>query len=150
MQKIKQFEAVTNHDIKATEYYLKEVLVTIPELKDKIEWIHFACTSEDINNLAYALMLKEARKKVLLPSMQQLVEQLTVLAHRYAEQVMLARTHGQPAIPTTVGKEFANFVHRLTRQKNNLPRLNCWENVMAPSVTIMHIVSLTRKFIGLS
>lgn len=117
VQKIKQFEAVTNHDIKATEYYLKEVLVTIPELKDKIEWIHFACTSEDINNLAYALMLKEARKKVLLPSMQQLVEQLTVLAHRYAEQVMLARTHGQPAVPTTVGKEFANFVHRLTRQK---------------------------------
>lgn len=115
-QRIKDLEATTNHDIKAVEYFLKEKLKNIPELENRCEFIHFGCTSDDINNLAYALMLKEAREHCLSPALQQLVKQLKASAQQYAANAMLARTHGQPAVATTVGKELANFVSRLTRQ----------------------------------
>ncbi len=114
-QRIKQIERTTNHDVKAVEYFLKEQVATNAELAAVAEFIHFACTSEDINNLSHGLMLKAARENVLLPVMDQLITTLTTLAHRYAAVPMLARTHGQPASPTTVGKELANVAYRLTR-----------------------------------
>ncbi len=114
--RIKELEATTNHDVKAVEYFLKERFAAQPEIARAKEFIHFACTSEDINNLAYALMLKRARDDVLLPAMQELVASLASLAARYADQPMLARTHGQPASPTTLGKELVNVVARLERQ----------------------------------
>lgn len=113
---IKKIESQTNHDVKAIEYFLKSRLEQQSELKPLVEFIHFACTSEDINNLSYALMLKTARDQVLLPCMRQLIEQLQTLAHTVANQPMLARTHGQAATPTTMGKELANVVARLQRQ----------------------------------
>ncbi len=119
-ERIKEIEATTNHDMKAVEYYLKEQLATRPNLKGVAEFIHFACTSEDINNLAYALMLKHGRETVLLPMMERTIERLRALAHRYADLAMLSRTHGQPATPTTLGKELANIVHRLRRQREQL------------------------------
>lgn len=112
-QRIKDIEALTNHDVKAVEYYLKECFSNHPELCKLNEFIHFACTSEDINNLAYALMLKTARDEHLLPLLSSVLTVLKSLAHDNAEQPMLARTHGQPATPTTVGKEFANFAARI-------------------------------------
>lgn len=115
-QQIKTFEAKTRHDIKAVEYFLKEKLLHL-KLKPYCEFIHFACTSEDINNLAYALMLKEVRQKILLPCLQQLIDQLKKLARQYANSIMLGRTHGQAAVPTTLGKELANFVQRLVEQQ---------------------------------
>ncbi len=115
-ERIKAIEATTNHDVKAVEYFLKEKLQNNADLAQQLEFVHFACTSEDINNLAYALMLKDGRDQVLLPAMAALSTQLANLAQRYAEQPLLARTHGQPASPTTVGKEFANTVFRLRRQ----------------------------------
>ena len=115
-RQVKSIEATTNHDVKAVEYFIKEKLQNHVSLADKLEFVHFACTSEDINNLAYALMLKDGRDKVMLPTMTKLVDRLTALAHEYAEQPMLSRTHGQSASPTTVGKEFANVVDRLRRQ----------------------------------
>ncbi len=115
-QNIKDKESVTNHDVKAVEYFLKEKLAALPELDAIKEFVHFACTSEDINNLAYALMLAESRKDVLLPLMQQVTGAIREQAHRYADVPMLARTHGQTATPTTMGKEFANTVARLQRQ----------------------------------
>lgn len=115
-RRIKTIERKTNHDLKALEYFLKEKLAVSAELKHAGEFIHFACTSEDINNLAYALMTKAAREECLLPIMHQLIQHINTLATRYAEQPMLARTHGQPASPTTMGKEFANFSYRLQRQ----------------------------------
>jgi len=116
-QRVKAIEDTTNHDVKAVEYYLKEKINSSRELSALKEFIHFACTSEDINNLAYALMLKQAREQVLLPALDALLRVLTELARRYAEQPMLARTHGQPASPTTLGKEIAVFVQRLRRQR---------------------------------
>lgn len=113
---IKAIENVTNHDVKAIEYFLKQQMSTLPELAPYKEFVHFACTSADINNLAYGLMLKNTREQILQPLMQQLIEDLRQLAHCYAEQPMLARTHGQAAIPTTMGKEIANFVARLQRE----------------------------------
>jgi len=118
--RVKVIEATTNHDVKAVEYYLKEKIANNEELSAIKEFIHFACTSEDINNLAYALMLRDAREKVLLPAMDKLIGSLTALSHRYAEQPMLARTHGQPASPTTLGKEMAVFGQRLKRQRRQL------------------------------
>ncbi|MFT4862169.1 MAG: adenylosuccinate lyase [Pseudohongiellaceae bacterium] len=115
-QHVKTIEATTNHDVKAVEYFIKEKLQGHSGLADKLEFVHFACTSEDINNLAYALMLKDGRDKVMLPAMNKLIDKLTALAHEYAQQPMLSRTHGQSASPTTLGKEFANVVHRLRRQ----------------------------------
>jgi adenylosuccinate lyase len=116
-QRVKAIEDTTNHDVKAIEYYLKEKLGASRDLAGVKEFIHFACTSEDINNLAYALMLKQAREQVLLPALDGLVKLLAALARRYADQPMLARTHGQPASPTTLGKEMAVFVQRLRRQR---------------------------------
>jgi adenylosuccinate lyase len=116
-QRVKAIEDTTNHDVKAIEYYLKEKIASSRDLAPLKEFIHFACTSEDINNLAYALMLKQAREQVLLPALDSLDKVLTALAKRYADQPMLARTHGQPASPTTLGKEIAVFVQRLRRQR---------------------------------
>ena len=118
--RVKGIETTTNHDMKAIEYYLKESLRGNPELERVSEFLHFACTSEDINNLAYALLLQEAREKHLLPMADKLSERMRGLAHRYAEIPMLARTHGQPASPTTLGKEFANMVARMRRQHAQL------------------------------
>jgi adenylosuccinate lyase len=114
--RVKAIERTTNHDVKAVEYFLKETLASHPTLGPKTEFIHFGCTSEDINNLAYAHMLQQAREHVLLPTLHTLTTQLANMAHAHAEQPMLSRTHGQPASPTTVGKEIANVVARLQHQ----------------------------------
>jgi len=119
-QRIKNIEASTNHDVKAVEYFLKEKVAGNKELEALAEFFHFACTSEDINNLSYALMLREARSCPILPLWEELIAALRDLAHRHASQPMLARTHGQPASPTTLGKELANFVYRLKRQHKQL------------------------------
>ena len=116
-QRVKNIERTTNHDVKAVEYFLKEKITGNEEIEAVSEFIHFACTSEDINNLAYALMLREARSQSLLPLMDDVINAVTGLAHRYAEDALLARTHGQPASPTTVGKEMANVAQRLKRQR---------------------------------
>ncbi|MCD8494390.1 MAG: adenylosuccinate lyase [Burkholderiaceae bacterium] len=113
--RIKAIERVTNHDVKAVEYWLKEKVQDHPELARAAEFIHFACTSEDINNTSHALMIGRAREKVLLPALKALLAKLQALAIEQAEQPMLSRTHGQPATPTTLGKEFANVTHRLAR-----------------------------------
>lgn len=114
--RVKAIEATTNHDVKAVEYYLKERVAEIPELHAVTEFIHFACTSEDINNLSHALMLREALQDVMLPTMQQLSDALKQLAVANKAVPMMARTHGQPATPTTLGKEMANVYVRLERQ----------------------------------
>lgn len=113
---IKTIEKETNHDVKAVEYFLKKAICEQTELKAISEFIHFACTSEDINNLAYALMLKKVRDHFLLPTLEKYVGQLEALSHSTTPFPMLSRTHGQPASPTTMGKEIANVVHRLKRQ----------------------------------
>jgi adenylosuccinate lyase len=115
-ERVKEFERTTNHDVKAVEYLLKEQAKQLPELAKVNEFIHFACTSEDINNLSHALMLREGRDDVLLPLMRQLAEAIRTLAVAHADVPMLSRTHGQPASPTTLGKELANVVYRLERQ----------------------------------
>ena len=114
---IKRIEGETNHDVKAIEYWLKEKLARNAEAQRSLEFIHFACTSEDINNLAYALMMRESRDAVMLPRLAELIEALKRLARRHAGVAMLSRTHGQPASPTTLGKEMANFAHRLERAR---------------------------------
>ena len=114
-QRIKDIEAVTNHDVKAVEYWLKEQVKDVPELVAASEFIHFACTSEDINNTSHGMMLKTARNEVMLPVLRNLIAKLTQLAHDNAEVPMLSRTHGQAASPTTLGKEMANVVARLQR-----------------------------------
>jgi adenylosuccinate lyase len=113
--RVKTIERTTNHDVKAIEYWLKERFASVPEVARAAEFIHFACTSEDINNLAYGLMIAGARRSVLLPALTALVADLRSLAHEHAALPMLARTHGQPATPTTLGKEMANVVVRLER-----------------------------------
>ncbi|AIL32671.1 adenylosuccinate lyase [Basilea psittacipulmonis] len=113
--RIKEIEKTTNHDVKAVEYFLKEKVQTNPELTKAAEFIHFACTSEDINNTSHALMLTRAVETVILPTLRQLLTQLQNKAHEYARQPLLSRTHGQPATPTTMGKEFANIAARLHR-----------------------------------
>ncbi|MCQ4314521.1 adenylosuccinate lyase [Stutzerimonas zhaodongensis] len=115
-ERVKEFERTTNHDVKAVEYLLKEQAKQLPELAKVNEFIHFACTSEDINNLSHALMLRAGRDDVLLPLMRQLAESIRALAIEHADVPMLSRTHGQPASPTTLGKELANVVYRLERQ----------------------------------
>ncbi len=119
-RRVKNIERTTNHDVKAVEYFLKEHIAGNTELEAVAEFIHFACTSEDINNLAYALMLREGRTQVLLPVADELIDALRRLAHQHADLPMLSRTHGQPASPTTLGKELANVVHRLRRQREQL------------------------------
>ncbi len=122
-EKVKIFERTTNHDVKAVEYFLKEKIASHDELNQANEFIHFACTSEDINNLAYALMLQEARQSVVLPKMQTIIEAMIALAQQYAEIPMLSRTHGQPASPTTLGKELANVAYRLQRQQAQVEQI---------------------------
>ncbi len=122
-QRVKAIEDTTNHDVKAVEYYLKERISSHPDLGDIKEFVHFACTSEDVNNLAHALMLKDARTNVLLPAIDKLIHAIAILAHAYAEQPMLSRTHGQPASPTTLGKEMAIFVQRLRRQRRQFAEI---------------------------
>ena len=119
-RRVKAIERTTNHDVKAVEYFLKERVAGQPELEAVREFIHFACTSEDINNLAHGLMLKAGRDEVLLPRIDAVIEAVRGLAHAHAARPMLARTHGQPASPTTLGKEMANFAARLERQRMTL------------------------------
>ena len=114
--RVKAIERTTNHDVKAVEYLLKEQAAKLPELDKVSEFIHFACTSEDINNLSHALMLRSGRDEVILPLMRQVADAIRALAKQYADVPMLSRTHGQPASPTTLGKELANVVYRLERQ----------------------------------
>ncbi len=118
--RIKEIERTTNHDVKAVEYFIKERINAHAELGAAREFVHFACTSEDINNLSYGLMLSDARRDVLLPALDQLLHTLTQMAHALAAQPMLSRTHGQTASPTTLGKEIANVVARLQRQRKQL------------------------------
>jgi adenylosuccinate lyase len=117
---IKNIEAETNHDVKAIEYWLKSRLAKNAEAQRALEFIHFACTSEDINNLAYALMVAESRAEVMLPKLDELVGSLKNLARKHAALPMLSRTHGQAATPTTLGKEIANFAHRLARARERI------------------------------
>ena len=117
---IKNIEAQTNHDVKAIEYWLRGRLGNDPGVRRALEFIHFACTSEDINNLSYALMLAESRVAVMLPRLDELIAALVAMAHRHARLPMLSRTHGQPASPTTLGKELANFAHRLRRARQRI------------------------------
>jgi adenylosuccinate lyase len=114
--RVKAIERTTNHDVKAVEYWLKARVADVPEIARVAEFIHFACTSEDINNLAYGIALAQARQSVLLPAVEAIAGDLRDMAHRYAGWPMLARTHGQPATPTTLGKELANVCARLERQ----------------------------------
>lgn len=123
-ERIKTIERTTNHDVKAVEYFLKEKCEEIAELAAISEFIHFACTSEDINNTSHALMLKTARQEVLLPQWQTLIDTLKELALHYKDIPLLSRTHGQPATPSTIGKELANVVYRLTRQHNQLQQID--------------------------
>jgi len=114
-EQIKTIERRTNHDVKAIEYWLREKLSGNPETAQALEFIHFACTSEDINNLSHALMLSHSRKEVMLPALQSIIDKLTGIAHQLADVPMLCRTHGQTATPSTLGKEMANVVYRLRR-----------------------------------
>lgn len=120
-EKVKDIEKTTNHDVKAVEYYIKQKLEKTT-LKKHLEFIHFACTSEDINNLAFALMIKESGHDVLLPAMKELEKQISALAVKWRKEPMLALTHGQPATPTTVGKELLIFAKRLERQIDHLEK----------------------------
>ncbi len=119
-QRVKEIERTTNHDVKAVEYFLKEKISDTPELMAISEFIHFACTSEDINNLCHAMMLRDGRDQVLLPELEKTIAAISALAHEHATQPMLSRTHGQPASPTTVGKEMANVAARLRRQQQQM------------------------------
>ncbi|MCZ6803216.1 MAG: adenylosuccinate lyase [Proteobacteria bacterium] len=120
---IKEIEKTTNHDVKAVEYFIRDKIKSNPSLSNASQFIHFACTSEDINNLSHALMLKETRESVLLPGLQELISVLQSLSGEYASTPMLSRTHGQTATPTTLGKEFAVYVHRLSRQQTQLSNI---------------------------
>jgi len=120
---IKNIEAQTNHDVKAIEYWLRSKLGKNAEAQQALEFVHFACTSEDINNLSYALMVRESREAVMLPKLDELVGVLKALARRHAALPMLSRTHGQAATPTTLGKEMANFAQRLARARQRIARV---------------------------
>jgi adenylosuccinate lyase len=156
-QRVKNIEHTTNHDVKAVEYFLKEKITGNAELEAISEFIHFACTSEDINNLAYALMLREARNQALLPLLDDVIKAISELAHRYADKPMLSRTHGQTATPTTVGKEMANVSARLQRQREQyvaIPMLGKFNgavgNYNAHLVTYPHVdwLAFSKQFIS--
>ncbi|MBB3304920.1 MULTISPECIES: adenylosuccinate lyase [unclassified Enterobacter] len=121
--RIKTIERTTNHDVKAVEYFLKEKVADIPALHAVSEFIHFACTSEDINNLSHALMLETARRNVIVPFWNKLIDAVKGLAHEYRDIPLLSRTHGQPATPSTMGKEMANVAYRLERQLRQLSKI---------------------------
>jgi adenylosuccinate lyase len=123
-QAVKDIEATTNHDVKAVEYFLKDRSESIPEVAAVSEFFHFACTSEDINNLSYALMLNDARKQLVLPTFEEVVAAINALANDHASLAMLARTHGQPASPTTLGKEMRNVAARLERQIEQIKQVS--------------------------
>ena len=123
LARVKELERETNHDVKSVEYYLREQLAAAGALPAQLEFVHFACTSEDINNLSYALMLAAARERILLPAIAAVADQLAALASRHASLAMLSRTHGQAASPTTLGKELANFAARLRRASNAFLRI---------------------------
>jgi adenylosuccinate lyase len=120
---VKAIELETNHDVKAVEYFIRRRLESHAAWRDRLEFVHFACTSEDINNLAYALMAREARDSVLLPRFGTLIDSLRAMSHAHADDAMMSRTHGQPATPTTLGKEVAVFVHRLRKAGDSLARV---------------------------
>ena len=120
---VKSIERETNHDVKAVEYFIKRRLEAQPGWRSRLEFVHFACTSEDINNLAYGLMCRDARDTVLLPRLEGLVGALRAMAHAHADDAMMSRTHGQPATPTTLGKEVAVFVHRLRQAMDTFGRV---------------------------
>ena len=122
--RIKEIEGTTNHDVKAVEYFIKEKVAGNSELEKVSEFIHFACTSEDINNLSHALMLKESHDSVMRPALVDIINAITALTVKYADQAMLARTHGQTASPTTLGKEMGVFAHRLNRQLIQLDEID--------------------------
>jgi adenylosuccinate lyase len=122
--RIKEIESTTNHDVKAVEYFIKEKIAGNKELEKVSEFIHFACTSEDINNLSHALMLKESHDSVMRPALMDIINAITALTVKYADQAMLARTHGQTASPTTLGKEMGVFAHRLNRQLTQLDEID--------------------------
>jgi adenylosuccinate lyase len=122
-EQIKNIEAETNHDVKAIEYWIKARLAKNREVQASLEFVHFACTSEDINNLSYALMLAESREQAMLPRLDQLIAAVRALAHRHAALPMLSRTHGQPASPTTLGKEMANVAQRLARARARIAKV---------------------------
>ena len=121
--RIKTIERTTNHDVKAVEYFLKEKVATIPALHQVSEFIHFACTSEDINNLSHAIMLETARQEILLPTWRELIDTVSKMAQEYRDLPLLSRTHGQPATPSTMGKEFANVAYRMERQYRQLTQV---------------------------
>ena len=120
--KVKEVERTTNHDVKAVEYLIKDALKENAELKKALEFVHFACTSEDINNLSHAIMLRDG-VEVLLPEMDKIVDTLSTMAVENADVPMMSRTHGQPASPTTLGKELANVAYRLARQRAQIPKV---------------------------
>jgi len=122
--RVKEIERTTNHDVKAVEYLLKEKIESQPEINAVSEFLHFACTSEDINNLSHALMLGAAREKVILPHVNEIIEKLTDMSQTWAETPMLSRTHGQTATPSTLGKELANVVYRLARQRDQFANVD--------------------------
>ncbi len=122
-QRIKDIEKTTNHDVKAVEYFLKEKVAAIPALHAVSEFIHFACTSEDINNLSHALMLQTARQDVIAPYWLKIIDAIKDLAHQFRDIPLLSRTHGQPATPSTIGKEFANVAYRMDRQYKQLQQV---------------------------
>ena len=128
-QRVKNIERTTNHDVKAVEYFIKEKIAGNTELDAVSEFVHFACTSEDINNLSYALMLREGRNQVLLPLLDELIDAIRQLAHEYADIPMLSHTHGQPATPTTAGKEMANVVYRLQRQRDQIAEVELFGKI---------------------
>jgi adenylosuccinate lyase len=123
-QAVKDIESTTNHDVKAVEYFLKDRSASIPEVAAVSEFFHFACTSEDINNLSYASMLNDARRQIVLPTFEEVVAAINALANDHASLAMLARTHGQPASPTTLGKEMRNVVARLERQIEQIKQVS--------------------------
>ena len=122
-KRVKYFEAITNHEVKAVEYMIKEKLTaTSAELETLAEFVHFGCTSEDINNLAYSIIISDARNNFVIPLMNDVITDIQKIAHANSKVPMLARTHGQPATPTTLGKEMANFTWRLQRQREKFNR----------------------------
>lgn len=148
--RIKTIERTTNHDVKAVEYFLKEKVAAVPALHAVNEFIHFACTSEDINNLSHALMLDAARRDVLLPFWRNIIDAIKQLALQYRDIPLLSRTHGQPATPSTIGKEFANVAYRMERQFRQLQQVEILGKIKAPWGTITPIWWLTRQSTGTS